>query len=199
VEFKIKNPQQRFCSVECRRKWTHRVSKMHSRNRKAIRKNTWDGVPDEALYERDGWLCQMPVCFGASRTIDPELPNPTPWSKSIDHVLPLSRGGLDTSGNKRAAHLRCNISRSNTLDDEDFPPPEALPARPKPVKQPKPPRVPRFCRVCRKECLPPRRSACSDDCARILNIAVQLARYHGETVDHTLQTQRCGRKTWLRG
>ena len=32
-------------------------------------------------------------------------------SRSVEHVIPRSYGGLDTLDNCRPAHLRCNISR----------------------------------------------------------------------------------------
>lgn len=69
-----------------------------------------DRVPDKAIYERDGWVCQMPVCTCPSgRAIDPELASPHKWSASIDHAIPLGEGGPDTADNKRAAHVRCNV------------------------------------------------------------------------------------------
>jgi hypothetical protein len=70
----------------------------------------YDRVPDKAIYERDGWACQMPACTCPSgRAIDPELASPHKWSASIDHIIPLGEGGPDTADNKRAAHTRCNV------------------------------------------------------------------------------------------
>lgn len=50
------------------------------------------------------WLCLHPV--------DLTLPGTHPDGPSVDHVVPLSKGGdpLDR-GNLRLAHLRCNSSR----------------------------------------------------------------------------------------
>jgi len=77
---------------------------------------TWDGVTDEWIMDRDGWSCRMVVCFKESRHIDREAAWPDPGSRSIDHVIPLSLGGSDTAANKRAAHLRCNIARGNRAE-----------------------------------------------------------------------------------
>lgn len=56
--------------------------------------------------ESDCWLC--------GRVIDPRVVYPDPWSGSVDHVVPLSRGGDPLArGNCRAAHLRCNQRRNN--------------------------------------------------------------------------------------
>lgn len=65
------------------------------------------------IFERDGWacyLCQLPI--------DPALAWPHPQSKSIDHVIPICRGGEDTAANKRATHLGCNWSKNYRLPSE---------------------------------------------------------------------------------
>ena len=59
------------------------------------------------IYERDGWRCQL-----CGRKINRRLKHPHPYSKSIDHIVPLSKGGEDAPINVQAAHLRCNISKS---------------------------------------------------------------------------------------
>jgi tRNA nucleotidyltransferase (CCA-adding enzyme) len=76
---------------------------------------TTDGVPDDVIYERDGWACQMPACMapkslGAGRRVmDPALRGTnSPWMPTIDHVIALTLGGTDTADNKRAAHSCCN-------------------------------------------------------------------------------------------
>lgn len=80
------------------------------RRRRPGEPSTYDGVRDEAIYERDRWTCRMPVCTcPGGRRIDPSLASPHQWSASIDHIIPVSEGGPDTAGNKRAAHSRCNV------------------------------------------------------------------------------------------
>lgn len=58
------------------------------------------------IFERDDWVCG--ICSG---DIDPSLSYPDPMSVSLDHVLPLARGGDHSRANTRASHLRCNIVR----------------------------------------------------------------------------------------
>ena len=56
--------------------------------------------------ERVCWLCGKPV--------DKSLPHTSRWSKSLDHVLPLHRGGaMLARSNARLAHRTCNVSRGN--------------------------------------------------------------------------------------
>lgn len=62
------------------------------------------------VYARDKWACYL--CAGL---IDPALPPFHPDSKTVDHVVPLSRGGQHTMDNVRAAHLRCNSAKGNAL------------------------------------------------------------------------------------
>jgi 5-methylcytosine-specific restriction endonuclease McrA len=41
------------------------------------------------------------------------LRHPHPLSASLDHLVPLSAGGVHAPDNVALAHLRCNIMRSN--------------------------------------------------------------------------------------
>lgn len=58
------------------------------------------------IFERDGWVCG--VCGDA---IDPTLVRPDMRSVSLDHIVPLARGGDHVPENCQAAHLGCNISK----------------------------------------------------------------------------------------
>lgn len=62
------------------------------------------------VYERDGWTCG--VC---RLEVDPGLPWPHPMSTSVDHILPLSRGGTHVLTNVQCAHLSCNSRKSDSL------------------------------------------------------------------------------------
>lgn len=41
-----------------------------------------------------------------------------PMKPSIDHIIPLSRGGLHSEENIQLAHYRCNLSKNNKLESE---------------------------------------------------------------------------------
>lgn len=64
------------------------------------------------IFERDGWRCG--IC---EHTVDSKLRYPNPRSASLDHVIPLSKGGGHTRSNTRCSHLECNVRRGNQLDD----------------------------------------------------------------------------------
>lgn len=63
----------------------------------------------EVFARDDGncWICALPVDFA--------LAYPNPLSRSLDHVIPLSKGGPHTMANVALAHLRCNISKKDRL------------------------------------------------------------------------------------
>ena len=58
------------------------------------------------IVERDGLQCG--AC-GVS--VDLSLAWPDPFSKSVDHIVPLARGGSHSLDNCQLMHLRCNISK----------------------------------------------------------------------------------------
>ena len=60
----------------------------------------------EEIAERDGYVCGL--CGGG---VDMELRWPDPHSPSIDHIVPLSRGGTDLKTNVQLAHLRSNTAK----------------------------------------------------------------------------------------
>ena len=54
------------------------------------------------------------VCWVCGEYVDQTLPPRTPRSRSVDHVVPLSRGGDPLNrANLRLAHIGCNTGRSN--------------------------------------------------------------------------------------
>ena len=62
------------------------------------------------IITRDGLLCG--IC---SEPIDLSLLYPNPLSRSVDHILPIARGGAHTPENCQMAHLRCNISKGDRV------------------------------------------------------------------------------------
>ena len=62
-----------------------------------------------------------PPCGICSEPIDYSLPYMDPGEFVVDHVIPLSRGGLDVIENKQAAHRSCNATKSNKLEGDALP------------------------------------------------------------------------------
>jgi len=60
------------------------------------------------VLERDGSSCSL-----CGESVDLSLTWPDQLSKSIDHVVPLSKGGSHDLSNCRLAHLGCNVRKGN--------------------------------------------------------------------------------------
>lgn len=63
------------------------------------------------LAERDG-----PRCVGCGIEVDFTAVKPDPFSPSVDHIIPWSRGGANEPHNLQLMHLRCNIIKGAKLD-----------------------------------------------------------------------------------
>lgn len=68
-------------------------------------------VNRQAIFERDGWICQL-----CGKPVDPELKWPNVMSASVDHIRPLSLGGKHTTENVQLTHLGCNSRKSAAHD-----------------------------------------------------------------------------------
>lgn len=65
----------------------------------------------DEIAERDGFRCGL-----CRRKVNMALRRPNPRSASIDHIVPLSKGGDDTRTNVQLAHLDCNVRKNNAMD-----------------------------------------------------------------------------------
>ena len=132
--FVQREPSSRFCSRTCAISAVtlyadpRQASRISARKRRAVIAATWDGVTDEQIWERDHWTCQLGNrCLFPAAKLDWCLlgkglrvsSREHPLYPTIDHIVPLRRGGTDTSANKRAAHLACNCSRGTRMTSEE--------------------------------------------------------------------------------
>lgn len=63
-----------------------------------------------SIADRDRCICGL--CGGM---VDLRIEWPHPESATVDHIIPLSRGGDDTLGNVQLAHAGCNLSKHNRI------------------------------------------------------------------------------------
>jgi 5-methylcytosine-specific restriction endonuclease McrA len=90
---KRRTPEQRSVYVHVRR----------ARHRGAF----VERVDRSLVFERDAWICQLcglPVDASIAGQWDPQR-------ASLDHIIPLFRGGEHSYANTRLAHLGCNLRR----------------------------------------------------------------------------------------
>lgn len=125
--FCTRNAKANTCSRGCRRRavaaWTVRkyhkdpAYRANSLAQAHARRASKLGLGNSAilltyLIERDGNQCRIPNCKFKTRTIAP-LGSKGPRKPSIDHIIPLSRGGKHELANVQLAHGRCNQSKNN--------------------------------------------------------------------------------------
>jgi 5-methylcytosine-specific restriction endonuclease McrA len=63
-------------------------------------------ISADVLIQRDGNVCH--ICLDV---IDLSLPRNSRFGATIDHVMPVSKGGADTLENMKLAHWICNIKK----------------------------------------------------------------------------------------
>jgi hypothetical protein len=99
---------------EANKKWYQEnpeksTEKKHRRRARKLG-NGYEKYNLKDIYERDNWICG--IC---KQLIDKDLQYPDPQSKSIDHIIPLSKGGPDTFENVQLTHLICNVSKGSKI------------------------------------------------------------------------------------
>jgi 5-methylcytosine-specific restriction endonuclease McrA len=93
------------CTVEAKRERYRR------KNRARRTKKAPGAYTRTQVAERDGRRCHL--CGGR---VDMALSGMDPAGPTIDHLLPLSVGGLDELANVALAHRACNIRKGNRGD-----------------------------------------------------------------------------------
>lgn len=91
---------------------TDRYRELHY-ERKVRRRCRQRGVTVEKVYrkvvwERDKWVCGL-----CGEKVDCSLRFPDPMSPSIDHIIPISKGGSHSYENVQLAHLGCNVGKGD--------------------------------------------------------------------------------------
>lgn len=104
LSFTAKHPEAKWCSKKCANRHWGNV-----RARKA-RSPLLDAYADREIFERDNWLCH--IC---GEFIDSSLDRTSLMGATIDHVIPIARGGVDSADNVKAAHRSCNSAKGAKL------------------------------------------------------------------------------------
>lgn len=58
----------------------------------------------------------QPGCHICGQPIDYTAPHLDPGEFTVDHIIPLNKGGADILENKAAAHRACNRAKSDKLE-----------------------------------------------------------------------------------
>ncbi|MET9467779.1 HNH endonuclease signature motif containing protein [Streptomyces sp. NPDC006544] len=90
-----------------------RRDRYHRRRAQKRAASTGEPVLLAAIAERDAWQCSL-----CTHPIDPAVAWPDSLSPSLDHRVPLSKGGAHDPSNVFLAHLGCNSSKGDRLMDD---------------------------------------------------------------------------------
>jgi 5-methylcytosine-specific restriction endonuclease McrA len=113
------NHKSIYCSDKCRDYIARRKQNgnVYRYKRNAHYKSNIEFESDRIIYDKvfceHGYICN--IC---GNHIDSSLRFPHSMSASIDHVIPISKGGTHTYDNIRPAHLSCNCRKGCDLEEQ---------------------------------------------------------------------------------
>lgn len=104
------------CSPDCQRQWKREVKRDCKHRRRATKANAFvEKVYRRTVYEADGYRCHL-----CNKKTDPTKTAPHPRSPTLDHVIPLSKGGTHERANVRTACFLCNSRKGDRGHGEQF-------------------------------------------------------------------------------
>ena len=98
---KISHPD---CKEQRQRDW-NRAKNAKRRRYRYVRSSMFS-----VISERDEWTCH--IC---GEYVDDSLPSYSRMSPSLDHVIPLSKGGTDDPKNLKLSHFICNVRKGTQI------------------------------------------------------------------------------------
>lgn len=93
----------------------HRVKKpikYYSPKRRAVYAQG-DCIDHLTLFELHGWICYL-----CKTPINRRLRLPHYMAATVEHLIPLAKGGTHTWDNVVPAHAKCNFGKSDSLPDD---------------------------------------------------------------------------------
>jgi 5-methylcytosine-specific restriction endonuclease McrA len=81
--------------------------RLYSAKRRAIMFKG-DDIDRWVVFENAGWMCC--ICKGP---VEEALRHPHPMAATLEHLIPLSKGGTHTWDNVGLAHAKCNFDKSD--------------------------------------------------------------------------------------
>lgn len=105
-----------FCSDQCKRKWANRSreKKRSARTKRAKSNGKYDSsITLEKLFKRD-----KGECYICGKKLNPDTYYNDPLAPTIEHVIPIIKGGTHTWDNVRLACRACNNAKGTKLSQE---------------------------------------------------------------------------------
>lgn len=83
--------------------------------RRTLRRMRVKGVRVDRVYRRVVWERDKGRCGICGGMVDFTKVSPDPMAPSLDHIVPISKGGEHSYTNIQLAHLGCNMSKGSKL------------------------------------------------------------------------------------
>ena len=100
---------ERICSDECKKEKV----RAHSQQRRAkLLGSVVEDFTSKEIFERDNYICHL-----CGKRVRKKYKFPDTRCPTIDHIIPISRGGNHTKSNVKCAHHGCNIRKCNRTTD----------------------------------------------------------------------------------
>lgn len=124
-EFVREDAKQKFCTKECRIKWNREKKSSKYNSKKELKRyhsmmdngNYDRSISVKALIDRVGIKCS--ICGKDTILSDHYFKNGTFVAgeeyPSVDHIMPISKGGTHSWDNVQLAHRRCNTKKKAEL------------------------------------------------------------------------------------
>lgn len=94
---------------ECMKQATRARNRKKSVKRQGAK--TQAHIVHEVIAERDNYVCHL-----CGELVDMSLPRRSHYGATLDHVIPIAKGGLDSEDNVKLAHWICNVRKSDKLE-----------------------------------------------------------------------------------
>lgn len=101
--------ENRYCSTRCAR--ADGKDRRRARKREAFVENVYRAK----VFERDGWRCQ--IC---RRKVDRLKAAPHPKAPTLDHIIPLAKGGTHEPRNAQLACFTCNSRKGDRFSGDQL-------------------------------------------------------------------------------
>jgi 5-methylcytosine-specific restriction endonuclease McrA len=102
------NPNKLYCDTYC----SNMLRELNKRQGqvKRFEKASAPNIVARLYYKHNG------LCGICKQPIDLRIKHPDMMSLSIDHIIPVSKGGTNFQKNLQPTHLICNLKKSNKID-----------------------------------------------------------------------------------
>ena len=109
----IKGKRRKYCSNKCANKNRNRIKDNRIDPKAIVDKD----ITLQSSYKKDGGVCHLcgGLCDWDDYVVRDGVVICGDWYPSIDHVIPVSKGGLHSWENVKLAHRKCNTRKGNHM------------------------------------------------------------------------------------